>query len=319
MEKWINNYIDLLYNIDCNKIEIETAKSLKFKYIPTKLYKYRAVTEFSKDNFKDNTVWVNTAYEYNDPYDCALNLSISLESVNRIRKSTIDSLKKNRGLKLNSEEEKYLIECSSSKNFYIKLAKKNLDITKENYKPDEIAEDIVNSMDKEHNLHIENYRDRVQKSILNCSFSEVNNSILMWSHYAKNHSGFCIEYNFKQLGEKSDLTRMLQPVIYKNEIFDMTPYVEDKNNSNCLIISYLAMIKSIEWQYEKEWRYSIAWGPSAKSFNKGVPIPTAVYLGAKMQQKDEIFIKEVAKEKSIPVYKMKMKSNEFKLISEKII
>ena len=79
------------------------------------------------------------------------------------------------------------------------------------------------------------------------------------------------------------------------------------------------MIKSTEWQYEQEWRYSISWGTSAKPFNKGVPTPTAVYLGAKMNEKDEIFIKEIAKKKLIPVYKMKMKSYEFKLIPEKII
>lgn len=317
MKKWIKQYIDLLYNIDCNKIDIEAAKSLKIKYIPTKLYKYREFNKFSQENFKNDTVWINTSYEYNDPYDCALDLSISLESINRIRKNTIHLFRKNRGLKISPKEERFLNECSNLREFYMNLAKKDLQTTKERYNPEEIVEATMNAINKEHNLLIEKYRDKVQKSILNCSFSEVKDSILMWSHYAKNHSGFCIQYNFKKLGEKSDLTRMLQPVIYKNEIFDITPYMKDMKNLNCLMISYLAMIKSTKWKYEKEWRYSCVWGPSAEPFNKGVNTPTAVYLGAKMEEKDALFIKKIAKEKSIPVYKMKMKSNEFKLIPEK--
>jgi hypothetical protein len=35
----------------------------------------------------------------------------------------------------------------------------------------------------------------IQKATKLCSFSECNDSILMWSHYAKDHKGFCVEYD----------------------------------------------------------------------------------------------------------------------------
>lgn len=38
-------------------------------------------------------------------------------------------------------------------------------------------------------------------------FSETYKSILMWSHYANNYKGFCVEYNFKELGLNNAVTR----------------------------------------------------------------------------------------------------------------
>jgi hypothetical protein len=34
--------------------------------------------------------------------------------------------------------------------------------------------------------------DYFRKRMYVCSFSEINDSILMWSHYAKNHTGPCV-------------------------------------------------------------------------------------------------------------------------------
>lgn len=44
--------------------------------------------------------------------------------------------------------------------------------------------------------------------------SEVYDSMLMWSHYAQNHTGFCIEYDFK---ESDMLCKQLYPVIYTKD------------------------------------------------------------------------------------------------------
>ncbi|MFT8342887.1 hypothetical protein [Clostridium beijerinckii] len=60
-------------------------------------------------------------------------------------------------------------------------------------------------------------------------------------------------------------------------------------------------------------------GPSAVPFAKCVPTPTKVFLGARISEEHEILIKDTAKKKSMPVYKMKMKSNELKLVSMQIL
>ncbi|MFT8350333.1 hypothetical protein [Clostridium saccharoperbutylacetonicum] len=58
---------------------------------------------------------------------------------------------------------------------------------------------------------------------------------------------------------------------------------------------------------------------SAVPFAKGVPNPTKVFLGARISEEHEILIKDISKKKSMSVYKMKMKSNEFKLVSMQIL
>ncbi|MBK7525892.1 MAG: DUF2971 domain-containing protein [Saprospiraceae bacterium] len=47
-----------------------------------------------------------------------------------------------------------------------------------------------------------------------CSFTTNNNNILMWSHYANNHKGICLE--FITLNERL-LSEMLHPIIYTNK------------------------------------------------------------------------------------------------------
>ncbi len=51
----------------------------------------------------------------------------------------------------------------------------------------------------------------------------------MWSHYSDQHKGFCVEYDFKELGLDNQVTRFIFPVIYQEAIFDMKDYMPDSN------------------------------------------------------------------------------------------
>lgn len=320
-EEWIEQYVNLytMNGTELNGEVIDKAQLLKFEHMPQKLYKYREFDEgeYSIKNFKDNTIWMTTPSRYNDPYDSAVRINFGKKQIDNIKKNTIDMFKKNGNLELTEEDEKILYECEDMKAFRKYLMMKDKRSSKENIDIDKINDSIDNAIIKEFNRLNEQLRENFQTSILSCSFSEVNDSILMWSHYSNYHTGFCIEYDFKQLGKDDVLTRMMLPVIYRDKLFDLTPY-QDMNKFNCLMSSYITMIKSTEWQYEREWRFAISWGPNAEPFARAVPTPTAVYLGAKISKKDEQNIIAIAKEKSIPVYKMKMKSDEFKLIPERI-
>lgn len=58
------------------------------------------------------------------------------------------------------------------------------------------------------------------------SFSEIRSSIIMWRHYAGQHSGFCLEYDLETLTTDDATRRFLFPAIYSTELFDATPYSE---------------------------------------------------------------------------------------------
>lgn len=77
-----------------------------------------------------------------------------------------------------------------------------------------------------------------------CSFSNNNNSILMWSHYTQNHEGLMIEYQF---GTELPIEVGIQDVIYtSNKKRD-----EEKDE---YIFNQFLLTKNHEWQYENEIR-----------------------------------------------------------------
>ncbi|HVO75515.1 MAG TPA: DUF2971 domain-containing protein [Ignavibacteriaceae bacterium] len=102
------------------------------------------------------------------------------------------------------------------------------------------------------NVANEEFKDEQSKFGV-CCFSETNLSILMWSHYADNHKGVCIEFEFPENSpEKFDLSK----VNYCNEfpkftIEDYRHLLKEKIQNQ---IKQLITVKAKEWEYEKEWR-----------------------------------------------------------------
>ena len=71
---------------------------------------------------------------------------------------------------------------------------------------------------------IEKIGQRYKKGLKVCSFTEVNDSIIMWSHYGDQHRGFCIEYDFALPAPGNLSSRLLFPVNYSSALFDATKY-----------------------------------------------------------------------------------------------
>ncbi|RQD73628.1 MAG: DUF2971 domain-containing protein [Candidatus Syntrophonatronum acetioxidans] len=163
-----------------------------------------------------------------------------------------------------------------------------------------------------------------QDGYLIVCFSEVKDSLLMWSHYAKAHTGFCIEYNFKELGPKIPLTRMLMPVIYTDDLFDATQYVLNPiikgHRYNNLFGIYTSISKGKEWEYESEWRTIFPLGPDADDEQRFIKVPTpkALYVGYKANLQDINSLKKMAISKNIPLYQMTLSEHSRKLNEETI-
>lgn len=82
-------------------------------------------------------------------------------------------------------------------------------------------------------------------------FSSVNDSILMWGHYGKSHTGICIEY-----ADKDPIFTIAQKVEYSEK----TPILELNSEADAdaeVITRKLISIFSTKhkaWEYEKEYR-----------------------------------------------------------------
>lgn len=80
---------------------------------------------------------------------------------------------------------------------------------------------------------------------LSC-FSKYNDQTLMWSHYADKHNGICIGFNFPH---RYDDKFILCPVKYIKELKEL-----DCNADTHRVILYWLTNKSINWEYEGEFR-----------------------------------------------------------------
>lgn len=79
-----------------------------------------------------------------------------------------------------------------------------------------------------------------------CCFSRINDSILMWSHYADSHRGFCVEFSMDP-NEPADIHPL--DVCYQEDFVKLN-FHRDPDNS----IVNMIYTKSIHWQYEEELR-----------------------------------------------------------------
>lgn len=165
----------------------------------------------------------------------------------------------------------------------------------------------------------ERFNETIKKGYKICSLSERVDSMLMWSHYAKNHTGFVMEYDFNSLPLSDVRSRSLWPVIYDDKLFDASRFMREQSESGAYnnLFGIIASIhKAKDWQYEQEWRLIIPLGPDEPPFNYSVPTPKAIYLGSKVSNEDRIKISNIANKKGIPVYKMKLSHDRFNMAPE---
>lgn len=190
-------------------------------------------------------------------------------------------------------------------------------------------------------LYIQQKPDEYEKAInMDLSFTEIERRInraiddavyivslctdhknrLMWSHYADNHKGFCIEYDFG-----ADLLRdsgvIVFPVAYSS-VRPKIPYetvlslekpklkkVDSKNMNERIFLSMLT--KDTIWNYEKEWRILI----SAQEEPMNIPAPdvSCIYLGACCSEENEEKIRVLVQDRNIPIKKMVVDRGDYSL------
>jgi hypothetical protein len=133
--------------------------------------------------------------------------------------------------------------------------------------------------------------------------SEIWSDILMWSHYAANHTGVCVS-----IRTDSAKGRLFFPVMYSEQV-PVISYWAYVNPERGLFID-LARTKAHHWRYEKEWR--TIHSPGVHVFNNCVD---RVVLGASMTDKDKQAVREAAAkaDHEIEVYESRLSNSRYSL------
>ncbi len=192
------------------------------------------------------------------------------------------------------------------------------------------------------------YRSELNDLAYISCFSESNNNNIMWGIYAANSTGFCVEYDMKELINSNSKHRMhLFPVLYSNERFferdaqeiekEMKYLREDisggsihDDNGYLNDIQPLFLIKDSSWEHEREWRiiYSKKQmydenDEELYSQNISFPYIKAVYLGCNIEKDIRENIKEIISRlnsngNEIKLYQCGFDKNTYDMITKEI-
>ena len=256
-------------------------------YFPQELYKYREINNKEAleenihiDALKNEKVYLSNPYFFNDPYDSLFSIDIQ-----KIKEQVVQKLKEQI---VQKEIDKINIDAEI----------KNIEII---YKDINIQNPTIISDLIENNLEVFYYtylKKQIKFKI--CCFSEIPDSILMWSHYSNYHKGFCIGYDTSKIEEK--IKKEFYPVFYHEILF---PLVKTENDINAG--KFNSLIKYEDWKYEKEWRLILN--------EQFAPLkPSKIYLGVKFDEDKYLdYFKRIASKLSCKLYKMHMNYSEYKL------
>lgn len=318
-KKWIEELIKLLMKSNLDTEDIKSVIELKEKYIPNKLYRYRSFNNNSMNNLKFNTEWFSNANNFNDPYDSSLSyLGFENEFMkNVMRRGMKDLLDK--GDVVNYGRFVDLCEHSDPlKEFLVRYCQMD-GCNISNNESDEIYLEIKNNISTELKNRSDKFNISNRQSYKICCFSEKIDSLLMWSHYTSNHTGFVVEYNFQELSSSDIYKRLLWPVIYDRKLLDGSFMFNNFGNieriSNIFLGTIAAIHKAYEWRYEKEWRLVLPFEPTDQERNNHIAKPKGVYLGSNMKKENQDLLIKIIREQKIPIYRMDLSKTVFRMVA----
>lgn len=271
------------------------------------LYRYRGDLEKAVNEIENEYVYLAPTYKLNDPFDssCAYTYEDSLEHCdaacyywegcfflkNEAWHSEIDEIFKD--VNIGRKE-------MTMRNFFVFLEQevKNRGY---DFKWKEASKMYFYS------THIKIHSNK--KGFVT-SFSETEDSTIMWAYYANSHKGVCLKYEPQLLDSSNAEYRSIQKTIRK--VWYSKLRIKDAEEK------FFPFIKSEEWAHESEWRL---FRNSTDSNKIKFPCLTAVYLGANFNSKEgfnRILSAISKKDRKIDLYQFVPSSQEFKLKAYRI-
>jgi hypothetical protein len=214
--------------------------------IPERLYKYQPFSAQALQNLKSQILYFGSPLHFNDPYDCAL-----LPRIKDISDSEVEQVRQHYLSDPRLDAPKRLrLEVSSVAELRAMFVKAGNRVLAQQVEEFPTLRGVA-------------------------CFSEKNDSLLMWSHYADHCRGFCLGFSMRD----SELTNKLMKVSYTQEmpVIDVVPMLCNKDFGQ---VFELYCTKGVDWEYEAEWR-----GMHVKAGTEYVypsEILTDIYFGPNM-------------------------------------
>jgi len=241
------------------------------------LYKYRAIDKYSESMIRNREIYFANPEQFNDPFDCRFN--VILGGNDREQRAYFRSI-----------ASRFLPAGTTRKERDAIISRHMRGVRKN---PREVAAGL-----REHL-----YSDVSKIGVY--SLSEVPDDILMWSHYADSHRGFCVRF------ENKDDCRLMHRAI-PVEYSDSYPVIRAIKDEQPDQLKKGLLTKSRRWSYEKEWRIiEHMKGPGVQHFPSD--ILSGVILGCKMPEEERKKISDWCGDQKIPLHEAKQSEERYAL------
>lgn len=307
---------------------LEEALDLKRQNIPEKLFRYRSLNSFSRvlNEITTGQIYLSHPKDFNDPFD-----SSSILEHDKPWKYFVDREKYRESLRphMDATTEVWIFE---SEDWFIRMS----EFVAENSLPNGsqveksvLARDLVSTIMAEVETLNHSFTEMTRSMSRIACFTTKPDNLPMWSHYASNHTGVCLEYDIERIPSMFMMNRLF-PVYYCDKLPDIVKHLAEKKELG-KVLGYVLLHKLRDWSYEDEWRliYDAGvfypnpekvpkqyWGQGRLiEFTK----PTKVILGISVSADDEKVLREICDSHRIEVTKMKYTEYGMKESSEQKI
>ena len=370
---WQRRFITTIFNKANNKeksfikMAFENLELLNSKntVLPPYLFKYYSPTSENILDIQNQKVWLSNPKSFNDPFDCKIGYDNEKFDKNMLlqfisENGCVEEENKLNGFTVEEKWRIYNSRLGMSFGYFSKKEEyfiaKHLILNSKSEKFRGAVYDFLNEKESELDTKISKLRDvdiRVACFSEFDKYDEFFKQIVMWSHYADNHKGFCVEYDLELL--KKDIQFSLEdyqfyykkseylleknialikaglfPVEYtcnrinipitKLKKLEFDSQGNQGNNCNINELIYKTFIvKSANWNYEKEWRLIVD-GKISNFYDNKLPFPYAkrIYLGCKANTELIDTLIEIGKKIGVEVVLLKLDSKKFILEESRI-
>jgi hypothetical protein len=338
-KEFIDEYVDSIFEKGIDEAHKEFSES-KNEHLPDSLYKFYPPSIYSLISIQNKNIFLSSPRNFNDPFDSFICvddqpyikffLLKAFEENKMISKaSTSNSFSDEEFgvLKYAPVSGRYKEELGYSDGFQSRLHHICLNKSDEfRLKVNSISVKATRDCGRKVDL-IRNMPFRITCFSNFDNQAELGKNTTMWSHYAENHTGFCVKYsiNFDSIVCSDIIKCGLFPVIYTSRVpkltlqdfknlkfsgedLEITPYVLKK--------SYKALItKSKFWSYEKEWRVIINEKNEVQLSYETLPFLNieAIFLGCRMKPNIKKSLVQFAEINNIDIFLAKQSNERFEL------
>lgn len=313
----ILNSIVVPEGIDADEIRrrVFPISQASFEMLPNRLFRYRPCGKEQIDALANDAIYAVTADKYNDPYDTLV--KCNADAIKDLFRSllSVDTVMRLKAYIQAGNDIPDEIKRGSPGATWEVIKKQLLALTDTNALQGNI-ERFLEQLSSQMIVFFPIIAKFSKRFAAYACFSEAVDSILMWSHYADSHKGFVLEYDFRPALANPIKNTLLLPVVYSDDRFDASAYMvwafltlfgSRVPKPDLMAHIKASLFKSLEWEYEKEWRM-IDGTPRNNPFDTTPSVinykPNAIYYGCEMVFEDKQQLHEIAVAKGIKEYEM---------------